>query len=42
MAEKRKIKSHKKEGKVSKTLIRKAVKNVLRKKERDNLPYNVF
>ena len=35
MAEKRKIKSHKKEGKVSKTLIRKAVRNVLRKKEKN-------
>jgi len=37
MTEKRKIKSHKKEGTVSKTLIRRAVKNVLRKKERDKL-----
>jgi len=37
MAEKRKIRSHKKEGKVSKTLIRRAVKNVLRKKEKDKL-----
>jgi len=37
MVEKRKIKSHKKEGKASKTLIRRAVKNVLRKKEKDKL-----
>ena len=37
MAGKRKIKSHKKEGRVSKVLIRKAVGNVLRRRKRDKL-----